>query len=333
MLSSCERRPLHDLNGQIRVRIDVDRDVLNAGTLPEPEVMRVLFYDPETMQKVSEDYVGPNGGYVSIRPGNYRMLVYNFDTESTLVQDDRDYWSIKAYTNDVSSSKKSMLVNAITKSRQQIMDNSKDPDTKVSEEDQAWAEAMKTLTNSDMIYEPDHLFVGREDVNILNVTGEQVFHADASSVVETYYLSVRIKNITNMASATAILTGQIASNYIGYTKEDGKTDTNVLLSFEMQSGSDSESNDVVYTYFNTFGKNPNVESTLWLTIILRTGDGSTVEWHKEITDEFMDNPEQWIELEEDVIELPEPEITPGGGGGGFQPGVSEWDEEHHEITI
>ena len=82
--------------------------------------------------------------------------------------------------------------------------------------------------------------------------------------------------------------------------------------------------------FNTFGKLPGKETKLWLTIFLTTQSGQTVEWHKDITDEFFDNPEHKIIIEDEIV-VPDPPA--GSGGGGFQPGVSEWEEEHHYIDL
>ena len=138
-----------------------------------------------------------------------------------------------------------------------------------------------------------------------------------------------------MASARALLTGQIASNFIGFPKEEGKTDTAVVLMFDMNAGTDKYENDIVVGKFNTFGKNPHVESRLWLTIIIKTVGGDTVEWHRDITDEFFTEDaieDQTIHIEEEV-EVPQPDNPGGGGGGGFQPGVDDWDEENVPINI
>ena len=104
--------------------------------------------------------------------------------------------------------------------------------------------------------------------------------------------------------------------------------------FDMKAASDADNNDMVVGQFNTFGKNPSVESRLWLTIIIKTVGGDTVEWHRDITDEFFTDEayeDQTIHIEEE-IDIPEPQ--PGtGGGGGFQPGVDDWDVENVPINI
>lgn len=338
---SCERRPLHELNNQILLKLRIELKVMNMVELPEPEVMRVVLFNPETGRKVTEDYVPAEGGYISVPPGTYDLIVYNFDTEATLVRNDGMHDEIEAYTNEISSALKSKMYNAIAKSTTLIKaaaQTKADTDsTPFTSEDFAWAKAMDDLQNSSLIYEPDHLFVARDRITILNTSGEQVIETKAESVVETYYLSVKVKNIKNMASATALLTGQIASNKIGFEKEEGKTNTNVTLYFNMKPSEDeeNENNDKIEATFNTFGKLANAESRLWLTIVITNTDGTTVEWHRDITEEFKDNPLHWIEIVEGEIVIPEVGPGQGGstGGGGFQPGVAEWEEEHHTIVI
>lgn len=340
--TSCERRPLVDRNGSFKLILKIALNVEVNGVIesqPEPEVMRVLFYDPNSGRKVTEDYVPAGGGLINIAPGNYDMLIYNFDTESTLVAADNQKSTILAYTNEISTAAKSNALKTITKSIQEIESKTKGDDENpegkpLSEEDLKWMEAMKAVAESKIVYEPDHFFVARENITVLNMSGEQVIHAAAETIVETYWIGVRLKNRHNLASATALLTGQIESNNFSLPKEEGKTNTDVTLYFPMYAGSDAADNDIVYTTYQTFGKNPSVESRLFLTILITNSNGETYEWHKDITDEFVDNPEHIIYIEEDVIVVPDPE-NPGGntGGGGFQPGVSEWEEEHHTITI
>lgn len=352
MSASCERRPLNERgSNNLLLRLKIELRVKNSGELPDPEVMRVIFFNPETGKRYTEDYVPAEGGYISVAPGNYNMIIYNFDTESTLVHGDNSTGTIEAYTNEISSALKSNALRAITKSLEKLekeieQNTATKGDAQTLAEEIDWANAMKDLQSRPIVYEPDHLFVARENVTIYNRTGEQVIEGYAESVVETYILAVRIKNKKYMASANALLTGQIRSNFIAYPKEEGKTDTNVTLYFNMNSDLtdfpeekraeiqqlQAEDKDLIWCTFNTFGKNPHVDTRLWLTILVTNTDGQTEEWHTDITDYFEDNEDQYIYIEEPFVDVPEP--TPGGGGkGGFQPGVEDWEEEHHDILI
>ncbi len=329
VLPGCQRRELEygnvivDLSLRINLNIRVNGRIQN---MPEPEMMRVMFFDPNTYEFVTETYLPARGGRVSIAPGKYKFIGYNFDTEATLIRNDMDYRTIEAYTNEVSSALKSDMLSALR--------YGKLASTKADPED-VWELAIKKVQESAVIYEPDHLFVSHQDIEVKNISGTQTIEADAETVVETWQISVRIKNEQYMASARALLTGQIASNFIGYPKEEGKTDTDVTLMFDMNAALESEFNDIVVGQFNTFGKNPGVESRLLLTIIIKTVGGDTVSWTRDITDEFMDEEniaDQTIEILDETIVIEKPE-NPTGGGGGFQPGVGEWEQEDIPITI
>lgn len=350
LLTSCELRPLSDLNKNLLLRLRVNLQIQNVTETPKVEVMRVIFYDPKTNRRFTEDYVPSEGGYISVPPGDYKLIIYNFDTESTLIRNDAQLYQMEAYTNEISQQLKNKAFSVIERSKSEIEKgapsrrvrtraegdtlNIEDDDIvgdTISNEDKEWAESMDGIENTKIVYEPDHLFVARDNVTILNDVEEQVVEVEAETVVETYYLSVRVKNIKHMASANALLTGQIGSNFIGYPTEEGKSDDNVSLYFPLYAATDETENDKVHSTFNTFGKMPGKETKLWLTIFLTTQSGQTVEWHKDITEEFMDNPDHKIEIEEDAIIVPDPPA--GTGGGGFQPGVSEWEEENHYIEL
>ena len=329
VLTGCMRRDLEYGSVNLNLRLKINLNVRVNGKfeeLPNPEMMRVMFFDPETYELVTESYLPPTGGRISLPPGKYKFIGYNFDTEATLLRNDRNYYSIEAYTNEVSNAMKSSILNSIRYGRSA---------TKAGTDEDAWAAALTKVQESAIIYEPDHLFVSHQDVEVLNIQEDQTIEADAETIIETWQISVRIKNEQYMASARALLTGQIASNFIGFPKEEGKTDTDVVLMFDMNAGTDKYENDIVVGKFNTFGKNPHVESRLWLTIIIKTVGGDTVEWHRDITDEFFTEDaieDQTIHIEEE-IEVPQPDNPGGGGGGGFQPGVDDWDEENVPINI
>ena len=329
ILVGCQRRELEYGNAILNLRLKLNLNVRVNGkteSLPEPEMMRVMFFDPDNYELITESYLPAGGGRISLAPGKYKFIAYNFDTEATLIRKDHNYYSIEAYTNEVSSALKSSMLNAIR--------YGKSANTKADSDDDVWEQALKAVQENPVIYEPDHLFVSHQDIEVFNTTEEQTIEADAETIIETWKISVRIKNEQYMASARALLTGQIASNFIGYPKEEGKTNTDVTLMFDMTAGTEDDDNDIVIGKFNTFGKNPGVESRLWLTIIIKTVGGETVEWHRDITDEFFTEDayeEQTIYIEDEIV-VPQPTPNPSGNGG-FQPGVDDWDEENVPINI
>ena len=328
LFTGCERRELVRNNASINIRLDLQLNVKVNGkieALPTPEMMRVMFFDYETFDLITESYLPAGGGNVSIPPGRYKLIVYNFDTETTLLRNDRNYYSIEAYTNEIPTSMRSAILNSIQYSI---------PASKGGSDDTDWDKLLSKVQSNPIVYEPDHLFVSHEEIEVLNIEGEQVIEASAETIVETWEIFVNIKNEQYIASARALLTGQIGSNFIGLPKEEGKTDTDVTLMFDMEPEDEEGENHVIASKFNTFGKNPSVDSRLWLTIIIKTTGGDILEWHRDITDEFfMDEALENNTIHiQDEIDVPIPE-NPQGGGGGFQPGVEDWEEENIPIEI
>lgn len=315
LLAGCHRRPLEEMDDSLYLKLALDLEVQNhAGPLRTPELMRVVFYDAKTLEFVSDDYVLPEGGYINAIPGDYKMVVYNFDTESTIIRGDRGMTSLEAYTSEIPSSTRANLLTKLKAAATKPDFVAPDPEALI-------------------VYEPDHLLVAREDVEIVRRTGTQTIHADASSIVESYYLGVRLKNKGYLASAQALISGQAKSNNFGI--ENGRSDESVILYFDMYSGVNEKEGgvDVLQTTFNTFGKIPEEVSRLWLTIVVTNTNGESVSWQKDITDEFKNNDDRYIYIEEPEIEVPIPPTPPGGGGGGFQPSVDEWEEENYDIAI
>ena len=75
---SCERRPLSDQSYNVYLELEIEDEITNYELESLPEVMKVNFYDPQTEALMYEDFVGPQGGDLSVPPGTYHMVVYNF---------------------------------------------------------------------------------------------------------------------------------------------------------------------------------------------------------------------------------------------------------------
>ena len=320
------RRPLEYGNGELNIHLNIHLSIITNGKperLPEPEMMRVMFFDPNTYELYTETYLPAGGGRVSLPPGRYKLLAYNFDTESTLLRNDRNFFSIEAYTNEVSSALKTSMLTALQANM-----------TRADGDEEAWSAALESMAQKPVVYEPDHLFVSRQDIEIIGGEEDQVIEAEAETIIETWQVSLGVENREYIASARAMLTGLIGSSFIGLPKEEGKTDTDVTLIFDMVPGTDANGNDILTGRFHTFGKNPYSENRMWLNILIKNTGGQTVEWHQNISDTFFtpDAQQDQILNVEDSILVPEPD--PGStGGGGFQPGVDDWEQEIIPIDI
>ena len=78
---SCERRPLSVADYAVILNIDINKDVVNYEVEKDPSIMRCVFYDSESGAFVTQAFLPPTGGQVSLVPARtYDVLVYNFDT-------------------------------------------------------------------------------------------------------------------------------------------------------------------------------------------------------------------------------------------------------------
>lgn len=329
MSASCQRRPFAENTTKVNLSLDVHLDIIHNDEVPVPETMRVGLYHTETGAVRYTDYVGPEGGEIHPQPGEYDLIVYNIGTESTQVRGDDSHGDIEAFTSEVSSFLKAQLSKFLAKRAKAK-----------AEAERARTEAGSGTKGSDpetsapsdeerIVYEPDHLFVGRirsVDIPAL-LEGEDdrevMVEVDAHSIVETWKISLtNVEGLEWVQSVAAIISGQSGSHFIG--REEDSEDA-VSIYFEMKA---DKENGTIYGQFNTFGKHPQVQSDLSLDINLTDTGGDEHHYHFDVDSEFMDNPGFHIEIEEEV-KVEEPK----GGGGGFAPTVDDWEEIKTEINI
>ena len=344
--SACHRRPLEDPNEAVRIAIKVDvKTVTNVNanirnsvrlygsstTLWEeklsqldPELMRVLVYDPETDKLLTQSFISAATideegnkvfmGSLGISHGNYNFLVYNFDTPTTQVSQENSEQSIIAYTDEVSAAVKSRYLG-----------------TKADDDE-----------DINIHYEPEHLLVANEkEVRISPHDTLVVVHTEASTVVDTYYLQVRVKGMQFASTASAVISGLSPSNHIGYNIRT--VDPSAAVVFDMQKGQDlsldGDNKDILCAVFNTFGKIDQVSSDLLVTFNVFDTSGNLRQYSANLDDVFKTEEAilyHWLIIDESclVIDIPDPGVTPPTpGNGGFQPQVDDWEEETGEIAL
>ena len=163
---SCKRRPLSDADYNVNVVFNIDQNILNGPEMTEPEMMRVAFFDHNNGNLVAQAYLPPQGGQVSVLPGrSYDVLAYNFGTQVTFIQNENNFGRISATTNQIADSFKSKLKSRGTRS----------PGDETEEA---------------IVYDPDHLFVGRlmnVDMPARSVESPEVDNrlSDSRAVVDT----------------------------------------------------------------------------------------------------------------------------------------------------
>ena len=334
LLSACEHRELVDSNTGHYLRIYVDEEIKNVTcgfydeSLEHPEykrpyVMRVVLADPESGRIVSERYFQNRGedergyyidGHISAEHGTYNLLVYSFGSAVTHIRDEQDYNNMQAYTNPISD----YYLQYMPTSRQEV-------------------------DEKNILCEPEHLFhaVGEPivipkslKVDTLKTASGDWF--EAHSVVKSYYLQVRIKGFQWVTSAVSMLSGMAGSTVLH--NHDGMVKDNPVHLFftmnytgkeAMRDGSGTTA--TLYTTYSTFGKIPDMTSTLTLNFeFMKKGGSSQVE-KLDITPEFekpLARNQQWILLEHEIVITP-----PEGAAGGMTPSVDMWGDVEADIQI
>ncbi len=321
LMAGCERRPLEEPENYAHVSVEIDTkdirnitsDIYNSSIeTPSlvPEVMHILFYEEDADRLVTEAFISNRStneagntvisGNIQIHPGDYRMAVYNFGTESTIIGNYNDWTDSYLYASPVSESIASKY-------------KSKLPEDEV------------------ITYTPDHLHLAvHPELSIPYHIGVHSIETTARTTVETYYLQIRVDGLEYVSSAQAFLTGMAAS----YDISDDRTVTEEqnTIYFTLQKG-DDKGTPVICTIFNTFGHVDGTSNKLEVTFDLRTLDGKTVQHTFDITDVFK-TPDavnhNWLLLEETITVDPPP--TPPSSGG-MDPWVSDWENEDHEIMM
>ena len=324
LAGACQRRPFSSRNTGVNLVLKINTRIVNQVDVALPANMRVGMYNPDNHSLSYADFVGPEGGYISPEPGTYDILVYNFETESTILRGEDDFLKAEAYTNEISPYLKGQLKGLLEQRR------------KLRQERLAASSVSETAATDDeerVVYEPDHLFVGRvkgqEIPQLLLEEGnrEIVIEVEATSIVETWKIEIRgVQGAEYISSISAIISGQAASTYL-YSGED--SDESVSVYFTMQTNRARTSDEgMIMGSFNTFGKKPGVESELSLDVSITDSGGNTYDLHYDITSDFLDNPERVIVIEDDISIDP-----PSSGGGGFDPSVEDWDNVRTDIEL
>ena len=298
--ASCQRRPLTTADYMVVVNIEIEKDIVNYTVEKDPSLMRCIFYDSNTGAFVTQAFLPPTGGQVSLIPAReYDILVYNFDTESTWLEEENWYHRIYASTSLIPDSFKTKL-----RSRA----------TKVDEEQ--------------IVYDPDHLYVGRlNDVFIPSRSVDApavVLDIKCETVVESWLLEVKtITGAKNIGSMAAVVTSLAGSNKIAY---DERSAEYVSVYFDNQV---IDQNGVLTAKFNTFGWTDRITEPQVLSLVFTDVAGKGHVFNIDVSNQFIDNPEQIIRLNLE-IDIPEPMTS---GDGGFVPKVDEWDEINTDIII
>ena len=365
LAASCEKRPLMEVSNTHYIKVYVNEELLNVTTgfynenysrpaYKSPTVLRVILTDPETGNVKAERYLRNQGhdehghyydGYIIADPGAYKLIAYNFDTESTIIGAGNNHYYINAYTNEIASHLYTKIPSrSPSKNKENKDKNSQQAQNEAEGKSPSDPEGKGPMIES-IVYDPDHLFVANSDdlvipysetVDTLRTTdGKPYFYAE--SIVKSYYLQIKVKGAKYISSAVSLLEGMAGS-----TKLETKLpeqDNPVTVYFEMVSDKatarNADDEATIYTTFGIFGRSGGAENILEVTFDFMTTYGQPYSATFDITQDF-EKPEavehQWLLLDH-VITIPEPPPSSGSNSGGFQPSVDEWSDVESDIII
>ena len=336
--AGCHRRPLHDMEGLVAIKVTIDLDtVCNiksniyndqiAKPNAESDMLRVFLYDHKTHQQVAQTFISENSydqaghqvftGYMNINYGTFDFLIYNFDTPNTLIKGENNEDEIEAYTSSMS---------------QNVA--------------QAFASANTGINENSLIsYQPDHLMVAQEqNYYIAPHTDIVTMETTAHTCINTYYIQIHVEGMQYVAGCSAVISGLYSGNKFGRNPGtpvnlgERIADPSTAVYFNLEKSTDKniagENKDVLCALFNTFGKIEDISSDLYVTFNAVDTEGNQIK--KEVSLDVVfrsaDALERhWLLLDETwIIDDPNPHPV---GGGGFQPVVDDWEEQHGEIEL
>ena len=298
---ACQRRPMDEEYLKVYLDLTIDKKVTNHE-YTDPGLMRVAFFDSFTGEYLSHDYVESTGGYVHAPYGDVDIVVYNLNAGNTYVRNDYSWNYMEAYTDEISELQRSRFTRYI-QSR---------ADTRPSYDD-------IRLT-------PSHLYVARErNIHIpRHITDEVlIIRTTAKSVVESWDIEVEsITGMEHVGSVTMMISGQASSHFMARNQD---SEIPVALYFDVISA--QRRNTVLYTGFETFGREKTNGESAILSILFTDIMGHPYMYNFDVSDQMENNPKQKIYIKAD-INIPKPEA-----GGGFKPDVDGWYEHNYDIEI
>lgn len=301
-LGSCHRRPLLEADCVVNIHFTFDYDIVNHVQQEDPELMRVVFYDHESGKRTTEAFLPPTGGSMIVPGGRfYDVVAWNFDTDITKVRNDGEIGKVLATTDDIPTSSRTRL-----KSRS------------------------KSSSNEELfLYSPDHLFVGRDPDQYIDPTYVGTITTDITldchTVVESWLLNVdKIRGAEHIASLSVVISGLSEYNLIGV----GQQSQSVATVYFDNGTLNSEG--LYHASFNTFGANPLSSVPQILSIVITDISGKSYVFNTDVSDQFVNNPLQVINIFTDDIDIP---IPTGDERGGLDPSVDEWKDFISNIEI
>ena len=303
---SCHRIELKEPHSGVFVKfeIQVNPDIvsMHEESYPFPAIVRgsmptamqVCFYDVVSHELVYETFISSAGDFIDVPAGTYDIIAYSLNTEVTNVTGTSTRAGGYAYTSG--------------------------PGTVLSLTRTTGFEEMDPLYYP-VIYEPDHLYVGREENVVIPVVPEDnrivVIDMDVPPLLESYTIQLlNIVGAERIRKATCYVTGQASQRYLW----DKRYPSNVCA--VVIDAPVNVADGTVLTAFNTFGRFRQVSAGVFLNVLIDDVNGRKYQWVFDVTEQF-DNPDN----EKHDITIMSAIVIPEKEEGGFSPSVDDWNAE------
>lgn len=324
LAAGCKRIPMYEREAGIYLRVAVDQSLdpaqeshLDFGARPQlrdkvvgkmPELVRACFYDAVSHDLVAEDFLPATGGFVDVPAGAYDVIVYSLGTEATQVSGTESRAGGFATTSPTGA-----------RVKLQAVPTKDDPDQggEPASSEQA------------VLFEPDHLFVGKIAGALVPVRPEEaesvVLDVTLSRLSESWTVEViDVEGAERIQKAEIYITGQAAGRYLWDARAATRPSA---LGFECDVDA---AKGQLFSVFNTFGRHADPETEVIVNVLVTTNAGARFRYVYDATEQWLnpDNTAHRIVVDE-RMEIPGDDYP----GGGFDPVVNDWDGETIDIII
>lgn len=302
--SACQRRELCLADNSVRLDLHVHDTLPGIGVVPSGEIYETRLYKLSSGELAEVAYTRPDGGVIYAPAGTYKLVSFNFDTESVVFEGEESWFWLRAVSTRSSS------VNQLF---QQVMQK-------------AAVKSGTPLVDEEVVGEPGYLFVAQRTQVELPFRDESderfVISADAWPLFKTGTVEVQgVRGLAHLSSAMAFLTGMMGSRYLGSQLERPGSAT---LAVSLQKDTTSR---ILETRFTTFGVTEDKPILLYL--LLTDIGGGRYLFPFDVSGQCdPDDPELHISVQLD-FEIPEPVQ----GGGGLAPAVDDWQVVCHPVSL
>lgn len=317
LLCGCENRPLtYEQQTGVPFYLSLDWSAVDEGK-EVPRYIKALFFPVEGGEAV-ERFVAPEGGEVYVPPGEYRVIVYNWRTnsETQTVQFRGDtYDTFEAYVAPRSG--------ATANRGEETLPVLPSPDKQLY----GWNTSDATVVISET----------SPTVRTRTVSGDAL-EAEMSRLVHSYVVAVNVANAQYLDGILAVTTDVYSCSRLG-----GGANPDVkryATETRIERGGTVNGAQTYYCRVTTFGFFEDSKKRLVLDLVNTSGDTQREE--VDITESVVkvdmeqvpaDEPQVVVPPETPIV-VPVPDTPSGGSSGGFAlPGLSEWEEIHKDIFM